>query len=306
MNERRTSRWRPRIPALLALALVLSAAPATMAAEQNDGDGSGSETAAENEQSDVDVPELEAPAGTTSPFRLALGPMGATRTMDFEGSSETISHRPPPYVGGRVEASGTLSRFEELGATLQLDTDLGYGVAKSDGALAPTRDALSTELMTAGVRLFLLRELANRLHAGFGAGVQATSVIVQPNPTYTGHRYIAAETGLRVQWRALPGLLTVVADAAAHPVFTTDNSDGAHGPGRAFGGRASGEFVWHLAPAATDSGLRKFRLVVAYRYQRYRSQFPRSSAGTGGAVGIDNQHIAALLFEYALPAVSGD
>jgi hypothetical protein len=216
-----------------------------------------------------------------------------------------LNHRPPPYVGGRIEASGTLSRFEDLGATLQLHTDLGYGVATSDGAIAPNREQLSTELMTAGARLYILRELTNRFHAGFGAGAQATSVIVQPNPTYTGHRYIAAETGLRIQWRALPGLLSVIADAAVHPVFATDNSDGAHGPGRAFGGRASGELVWHLAPGARTSDLRNFRLVVAYRYQRYRSQFPQSPTSTNGAVGVDNQHIAALLFEYALPAIGG-
>lgn len=274
-------------------------------AESRDAD-SASASKREERDARLEMPELDAPSDATAPFRFSVGPLGASRRMTFGGDRNDIAHRPPPYFGGWLEASGALAHFEPVAATLRLHTSLGYGVSKSDAGPAPAGETLVTELMFGGARLLLFRQLAGRLHVGVGAGFRATSVILQPNPSYTGHRYLAAETGLRTRWRAIPGLLTVVAEAAAHPVFTTSNSDGAHGPGRSFGGRAGGDLVWRLAPAAAKPGLRRLRLVAAYRFQRYRSQFPRSPVGGNGGTAVDNQHMAALRFAFAIPTARGD
>jgi len=251
---------------------------------------------------DLDMPDLDVPTDRADPLRLSAGPFAASRHLSFEGDDRTIRHRPPPYVGGWIDASVPLKYFDDLEAELRLQVSFGYGFTRSGVEPGLSSRELATELMVGGSRLYLFRRLADRVRAAVGLGFQATSVVVDPNPIYTGHRYLAADTGIRIRWNILPGLLTGLVDLAAQPVFATANSDGAHGPGRAFGVRSGAELAWHVASAAEQPTLRRLRLVAAYRHQRYRSQFPRSPLGSVGGTGVDTQHIGAIRLEFAIPS----
>jgi hypothetical protein len=212
--------------------------------------------------------------------------------MSFEGDSGSLRHAPTPYAGAMFQVAGRVATFRELDAFLVLDAEIGYGLARSTDLGG---DRPSTELTYGGARATLYRQLAERVTLGLGAGLQATSFTVSPNPTYTGHRYLAVDLALRARWEALEDLFRLEADIGAYPLFAVNQSDGAYGDSNGFGVRLEGEAVWYPAP-----NLPGLHLSALYRYQRYRAQFPVSPIGTRGGISIDNQHIGALLIGYEL------
>lgn len=259
------------------------------------------EKATDDRRDGVAMPSLGAGGSSTFLFRVNLGPLFALRSMTLEGSDDEITHSPQPYAGLQFGASGTLARFPKLDASLQFDAELGYGASKNR-ELVPGQAAPITELTFGGIRFFAIRRLGNRISAGLGAGFQATSVIVQPNTVYTGHRYLAGDASLRVDWLPPAKWLSLTGELGAYPVFATDNSDSAHGEASSFGGRFSLEGAWNIAPDASSLSLKGLRVLTRYRYQRYRSTFPLSPLGEAGAHSVDNIHVFTVLIDYGIPA----
>lgn len=258
------------------------------------------EKATDDRRDEVAMPSLGAGGSSSFLFRVNLGPLFALRSMTLEGSDDEITHSPQPYAGLQFGASGTLARFPKLDASLQFDAELGYGASKNR-ELVPGETPPITELTFGGFRLFAIRRLGNRISAGLGAGFQATSVIVQPNTIYTGHRYLAGDASLRVDWLPPPKWLSLTGEVGAYPVFATDNSDSAHGEASSFGGRFSLEGAWNIAPDASSLSLKGLRILTRYRYQRYRSTFPLSPIGEAGAHSVDNIHVFSVLLDYGIP-----
>ena len=290
---------RPRFGTYLITVLVggaLAAGLPTSARAADDGASSSDGTEATDDGGDKNVGS----SSQSPPFRMALGPLSALRKMTFEGNEETVTHAPQPYIGGAIALAGTLWRDAELRASLEFDFEVGYGVAKNrklDDGSGPTP---VTELTYGHGRVFLNRRLGSDFKIGVGTGLRASSVVVQPNPIYTGHRYVAADTAAGLHWFGLSEKLDVSAEVGAAPVFALDNSDSGHGEGTAFGARAQAQLRWAPALEASDADLRNLRLLFRYRFQRFRSQFPLSFLGSNGAVSVDNQHILAVMVEYAV------
>lgn len=247
------------------------------------------------------MPELKAPQQRSEVFQLHLGPLFAARSMEMKGKNQTVVHKPLPYAGLQLGMGSRLAKFEKVDATLEIEGEIGYGAAKNRRLVPGGGEPPVTELTFGGVRTFLMRRLGDRLSAGLGLGVQATSVIVQPNPVYTGHRYFAGDSALRVEWAARPGIVQLTAEFGAYPVFATDNSDSAHGQAISFGGGAELQAAWNLTPGTDNPALRGLRLVTHYRYDRYRARFPLSPFGPTGAHSVDNLHILSVLIDYAIP-----
>lgn len=266
-------------------------------------DGSGGKNAQETQgPQGPKVPELSSPPKRPSPFRISVGPLSAIRSMKFEGDDTTVLHQPHPYVGGTMSMSGAAWKHPKLDIFLSYTLDVGYGIAKNR-KFDPLQNGSTpiTEMSYGGARLFIDRRLAKDLYAGIGGGIQATSVIVQPNSLYTGHRYLGGETALRFRWHGLADTVIFGAGASIYPVFALDNSDDGHGRGTAFGARLESELAWRIAPGAQDENLRHLNLVIRYRFERYRSQFPNSPVGSRGGISVDNLNVAGLLIQYAAP-----
>ncbi len=282
-----------RSGAISLLLFVWLLVPALATAGEEGAGGTGSASAA-------DLPELRAPTREPPRFRLAIGPLTAVRTMRFEGDADTITHRPEPYLGGWITASGRLWHDADLEAFVTADLEVGHGVARNSTYDPTPGPPPSTELTVGGARLSLDRRLGARLLVGLGLGATATSVTLEPNPRYTGHRYLAAEAAVRVQWLEALEAVDVTLELGPRHVVSLDNSEDGHGEGTGFGLRAEGEITWRPAPEASSEGLRHLRLIGRYRYQRYRSQFPTSFLGSRGAVSVDDQHLGLLLIGYAV------
>ena len=52
--------------------------------------------------------------------------------------------------------------------------------------------------------------------------------------------------------------------------------------------------------AATDGHYRSGRILVPYRYERSRTQYPLDGVGSQGGISRDDQHYLWLLFAYVL------
>lgn len=306
MNEGRRKRQRVHGPAALALCvltallLVTSGAPAA----EESADEPAADSAARNASAmQLEMPSLEAPPHRPPELRVALGPLTSLRSMNFEGDRDRIQHDPRPYVGGSFMLTTRLLHLEALGAYLMFDAEVGYGVTRNRRLLPddpPRPDAPTTELTYGGARLILHRQVARTLVLGLGLGLQATSYTVQPNDTYTGHRYAAADLSVRARWFLLQEVLSAGLDLAAYPVFAVDNSGGAHGPAKAFGMRLQTDLSWRPFSGAASPAARGLALIPRYRYQRYRTQFPVSPLGSRGGISVDNQHLFGLLVGYEL------
>jgi hypothetical protein len=238
---------------------------------------------------------LEDPDHAPPRLSVSVGPLTAGRTMNFEGDSGSIRHAPTPYAGAMFRAAGRLATFPELEAHLVLDAEIGYALARSTNLEVQGPSNPSTEFTYGGGRLTLYRQLGERVLLGLGAGLQATSFTVSPNPTYTGHRYLAVDLAVRARWNVVEDIFRLKGDLGAYPLFGVDQSDGAYGDATGFGIRLEGEAVWYPAP-----NLPGLHLSALYRYQRYRAQFPISPIGTRGGISIDNQHIGSVLLGYEL------
>ena len=238
---------------------------------------------------------LEAPDHSPPRLQVNVGPLAAGRTMTFEGDSGTIRHSPSPYVGGMMRISARVGTLPKLEGFVVVDGELGYGLGRSPNLETDGPSNPSTELTYGGANVSLYRQLGETVYLGLGAGFQATSFTVSPNPRYTGHRYLAVDLSIRTRWEVVEDVFRLNGDVGAFPLFAVDQSDGAYGDATGFGVRLEGEAVWY--PASNLPGL---HLSALYRYQRYRAQFPISPIGTRGGISIDNQHLGALLIGYEL------
>jgi len=289
---------RARSATWLIWLFVAAATPApSMAAAADEADAGGEETESADQTDEADG---AADDQDTAPFRIALGPLSALRRMTFEGNEREVVHTPQPYFGGAVTITGTVWRDADLGASLGYDLDLGYGVAKNANFAADAAPTPVTEISYGTGRMLLNRRLGGDFQLGIGAGMRAASVVVQPNPIYTGHRYLAADLSFRVRWFGIADNLMLAGEVGTSPVFALDNSDAGHGEGSAFGARVQTQLRWAPAPESSNAELRNLRVLFRYRYERFRSQFPVSFLGTNGAHSVDNQHIAALMLEYTI------
>ena len=275
---------------LAALAVVLVAGQTT-ATEKDDDEADTSRT--------TDVPDLSAPTPQPTPFRLAVGPLSSIRAMTFEGDTRTVEHRPNPYVGAFVSVSGVIWHIEKLDAFLSAKLEAGYGLTRSETFQPASDRSPTTEFGLGTGRLYLDRRLSPHILFGIGTGLSATSLTIEPNPVYTGHRYVSVDTALRLQWLEMTDRLDLTLEGSLQPVVALDNSSSGHGEGTAFGVRGGAELAWQPAGESADRAVRNIRLLFRYRYQRFRGQFPVSFLGSRGAVSVDNQHMALLMMGYA-------
>jgi hypothetical protein len=221
--------------------------------------------------------------------------------MTFEGDGGTIEHRPRPYRGGRLSAEFQLFEFDDPDLALTLEGDLAYASARNQKLAPRGGPKPRTRFVSGGGRLMAYRSIGADLGLGLGVGFQSTSITIEPNRTYTGHRYWSADATIRLRWYVLDDRLSMGLEGAIYPVFATNNSNDAHGPSTSFGVRSGAELAWAPFARARRSVHRGWRLVVDYRYQRFRSQFPTSPIGLRGGISLDRQHRIGLSIGYVIP-----
>ncbi|MFB6263152.1 MAG: hypothetical protein ABEL76_05925 [Bradymonadaceae bacterium] len=270
-------------PVLVGLVPVLLLPGLSRAGESNGTDGSG-------DHSD--------PTGRPA-FAITVGPTAGVRTMKLTGDADRIRTGPGPYLGVRSAADIQLARFDAVDGALHLDGEVVYAVARGLRPTGAPRRHVG-ETVQGAARLRLDRAVSRRTTLGIGLGAAASSFTVAPNPVYTGDRYLSTEIAAVLHWRALPEMLAVEVEGAVQPVVASDHADGAHGPARGFGARADTAAHWTPLGTAPNPMLRRLRVTLRYRFQRFRSQFPNSPLDRRGAVGREDRHFTTLSIGYTV------
>ncbi|MGM0558556.1 MAG: hypothetical protein ACQEVA_19380 [Myxococcota bacterium] len=233
-------------------------------------------------------------------FAVEFGAVVIERSMALRVDADTIEHQPRPYVGAYVASSLELADFDELDAALVLDGEFGYGFARNSAVSAELGREPITQFSTGGARLGIDRRLSEQVSLFVGLGSHVTSFIVEANASYTGHRYVAGEAAVALKWLGASVPIAAELELAALPVLSLNQSSGGYGDGRAFGGRAEGGIGWNFLERDVESGYAGGRLMLRYRYQRFRSLFPERRISLGGGASVDQQHGLLLTVGYFL------
>ncbi|MFW6057959.1 MAG: hypothetical protein ACOC9W_03790 [Persicimonas sp.] len=238
--------------------------------------------------------------GEPAAVDVALGPLVMSRSLEMSLESRTTTHKPQLYVGGTLRIGAELYRVDASGARLAVEAEGGYAAGRNNEEAAELDRAPVTEASFLHTRLNMRRPLGQTLALDVGLGLAIDSFIVEPNLSYTGHRYIAGELRAGLGWRASAGGWSASADISALPALSVDQSGGAHGDGSAFGARLGAQVGFEVLSVPTDEGYRGGQVLVRYDYSRFRTQFPEARLGLNDGVSLDQAHALVLMFGYAL------
>ncbi len=254
------------------------------------------EGTADHAEASVEREVTSEPAGVD----VAVGPMLMSRSLEMSLESRTTTHEPQLYVGGALRIRAELYEFDASGARLAVEAEGGYAAGRNTEEAAELDRRPSTEASFLHTRLNMRRSLSQTLTLDVGLGLAIDSFIVEPNLSYTGHRYIAGELRAGLGWRASAGGWSASADISALPALSVDQSGGAHGDGSAFGARLGSQVGFDVLSVPTDEGYRGGQLLVRYDYSRFRTQFPEARLGLNDGVSLDQAHALVLMFGYML------
>lgn len=222
-------------------------------------------------------------------YRISAGPLLGVRTMKMQGNRNAYEHNAPFYMGGMVDGELRLHNFSSFNGELWLQADAGYGTTIGGFGHADLAN-LSTDMAFLSGQFLLKRNFGDDWDMQFGLGMQALSLTVEPNRTYTGHRYIGPQIGINARRWFDNHRLSLGTELYALPVLWVNQSSQTDNA-QSFGFRAGAELGW-------SPGEGSWALRLRYRFQRYRSQFPLASEGSRGAISEDNQHLLILMLSY--------
>jgi len=235
-----------------------------------------------------DSPEPDAPNGETTripAFQLTVGPLTHLRGVDVRAADAPITQHSAPMGGVAVSVRTLLVWIPDLDARLECEGDVRHATGRSRplSGLASTPRIRHTQ--GAG-RLRLNRPLGSGLSTGLTMGVAAESWVLQPNPSYTGHRYVGGEFGWSIRYEFPRRPLEVAARISGLPIVEADSSGGRHGQGTAFGGRLNLRGTWRPF-AGENSGRSDLLIHARLEGTRYRGRFPASAFDPAGATIVD-------------------
>lgn len=285
----------------------LSAAVPSVAVAQDDGANEEAET--EEAEEGTEEPQATASDRTAAfvdrrvssglGFQLTLGALAGIRRMSFAGSTREIVHSPGPYVGGVLEGSQLVWTFDETKSHFLVEAEAGYATAKDTEPDPNLNRPLASEHAYLYLTGVLEKPLSQTVDLRLGLGAGAQSFTVQPNPRYTGHRYLTlvAHFGA-VKWldkgfRAGGGI-------TFFPGIATNQSDGGYGAARSFGGRGEAHGTWRFFQPDAGDMFGTAEATLRYSLTRFRTTMPTTQAVGDQAGSDDTQHILSLMVSYFL------
>lgn len=233
--------------------------------------------------------------------RVRLGAGGLALVQSFNARSLTAeyNHAPPVYFGGTLELDISLFQIESWGATTRLILDGAFGAARESKDTPELGRPALVDYYQGGARLGFTKALFEHTDITPSVGFNVTSLIVEPNNSFTGSRYIGAVVGLDLTQWLFEDLIGLTARAAAMPVLASNTSDGAEGESDTFGWRLGAGLTWNIVPSYDDPTRTKMDLELRYTHQHYATQYPVSPSW-GAADATDMQDMISLMFHISL------
>lgn len=155
--------------------------------------------------------------------RLQLGLLAGKRDLSMSADSGFELTHSSPFVGfgGRVDLI-----FAQFGENSAVGASILGGYAPFTTIFAES-ETFASQYARLGAEIRYLRAFSAELTLNVFGGGEATSITIDQNPFYTGHRYIMARVGAGVMYQVGPVLLELA--GAILPVFGVNNSAGAFG-----------------------------------------------------------------------------
>lgn len=243
----------------------------------------------------ADAAALEPPPVEPAGVSFSIGPQVVSRSMQFRLGDSSVDHSPGIYIGAIGRLSVQAYDFESDKTELIINAEGGYGGTKNSESVAELNRQPVTEWSQFAARATIRRHLTDALDLDVGLGAMAQSFIVEPNLTYTGHRYIAAELRVGLDWVNRDSPWTLGLDASALPVLSVNQSSGAYGDSSAFGARAGAQVGYNIFAMPSAGEYVGGRVQLRYDWTRFRSQFPHGRIAIGGGVSEDDAHAVTLM-----------
>jgi len=234
--------------------------------------------------------------------RLGVGFAASLRSL-FVNTAEIGSdpayfeHTPPLYLGGMVDAQVRLSRFAEGRGAVGLWFEGRYGTTRDAQALPVVNRTPITDHTLGLGALTVVRKIRPNTEFRVDLGAQGASfIVVDPNPIYTGHRYLTGVLGVSLTQR-LGGVAPLTLRAMALPNIATNESGGAGGDAQTFGVRAGADLSFYLLKREDSAA----DITLRYDYQRFRTQYRDNTRyGDNGGTTEDDQHLVSVMVRYGL------
>lgn len=232
-------------------------------------------------------------------FTLSVGGLTTFRRMKFSGTDATIRHTPDLYFGGIISASMLVLTVDSSKAHLLIEGEGGYGAAKN----ADVEPALGRPLTTEHAYLLLLamyeQPLVENVDLRLGLGFSALSYTVEPNPQYTGHRYLSVAASFGANYW-LSKKVYAGGSLTFFPGVSTNQSAGDYGTAQSFGGRGEAHINWRFIQPEPPDLFGSAQVGARYSYTRFQTTLPETQvlgdlAGTG-----DSAHTLTLTLSYNL------
>lgn len=239
---------------------------------------------------DPDKDEDRADGPLPTKFKVGAGVFVGRRSFNLINDFIEIGQQTPLLGAGAHLRYGHGLSGDKLNVGIQ--ANFAWAPFKNQYTnTAGEQQSLASNFVQGGARARLMYAVADIFALGAHVGADVLSVTIDPNPTYTGHRYIWARAGADIALMLGSGL-TIEAGASALPVLQAVTSGGAYGDGEstvALG--AHGALIFPLTKDLT--------LDASYSYTGIDLTYTKPEGQNNVPTTQDTMHTGVLSVNYA-------
>lgn len=232
---------------------------------------------------------------------LRVGPLLSTRSLTINAPGQTVEHKPSTMVGGQGSLDIFFLRFLAIDALVGLSFDGSYASGVNQDVSPERGRELISEMVVGAGAFSLVRQVSPSFLFETAVGLQATSVTVEQNLSYTGHRYISALVRLGARKTMLNDRVILGAQVEILPGLSTNESNQTDTDLSAFGVEADAYLGINILRGEDALRLSQMSLLLGYTLRRFSSTYTgQTRFGEGEFEATDTQNTLHLALSYAL------
>lgn len=232
---------------------------------------------------------------------LRVGPLLSTRSLTIEAPGGEVVHEPSTMIGGQGALDIFFWKFLAIDALVGISADGSYSSGANQDVSPERGRELISEMIVGSGSISLVRKLSSSFLVETAVGVQATSVTVEQNLSYTGHRYISALVRLGARKSILSERVILGAQVELLPGLDTNESNQTDTDLSSFGVEADAYLGINILRGEDALRLSQMSLLLGYTYRRFSSTYTGATRfGEGEFGALDTQNALHLTLSYAL------
>lgn len=232
---------------------------------------------------------------------LRVGPLLSTRSLTIDTPGGEVVHKPSAMIGGHGSLDIFFLKFLAIDALVGLSFDGSYSSGTNQDVSPERGRELISEMVVGSGSFSLVRHLSPSFLFETAVGVQATSVTVEENLSYTGHRYISALVRLGARKSVLNERVIIGAQVEILPGLNTNESNQTDTDVSSFGVEADAFLGINIMRGSDALRQSQMSLLLGYTFRRFSSTYTGATRfGEGEFGATDTQNALHLTLSYAL------